>query len=188
VRYALAYVNMGDHLDASRDVPLNSSSNVQCHDPDGAATGGAVPAHGPRSAGAAGPGDVLGTAAGADARAAAGPGAPLCVEEYVVDPPPGDAETDDGGEEVVVVVVGLGHRSTICWYCVQSPRPVDPPPDPVAEPFARGCPEPGLPTSTTDKTTMSATPPVTFARTHARLRRLPRGRDTSVTSALPVGE
>ena len=122
---------------------MNSSSNVQCHDPDGAATGGAVPAHGPRSAGAAGPGDVLGTAAGADARAAAGPGAPLCVEEYVVDPPPGDAETDDGGEEVVVVVVGLGHRSTICWYCVQSPRPVDPPPDPVAEPFARALPRAG---------------------------------------------
>jgi hypothetical protein len=75
---------MGDHLDVSRDVPLNSSSNVQCHDPDGAGTGGADPAHGPVSAGDAGggaPGEELGTAAGADAPGAAGAGAPLCVEE-----------------------------------------------------------------------------------------------------------
>jgi hypothetical protein len=63
---------------------LNSSSNVQCHEPDGAATGGAVPAHGPASAGAVGggaPGEVLGTAAGAEAPGGAASATPLCAEE-----------------------------------------------------------------------------------------------------------
>jgi hypothetical protein len=100
---------MGDHFELSRVVPLNSSSNVQCHVPAGGATGGAVPAHGPLSAGAVGgAGAVLGVV-GADA---AVPGAPRGVEEEIVDPPP-DGAAGGRGAEVVVVVVASGHVSAI---------------------------------------------------------------------------
>jgi hypothetical protein len=40
-------VVIGDHVFESRDVPLNSSSRVQCHPPDGAGIGGALPEQGP---------------------------------------------------------------------------------------------------------------------------------------------
>jgi hypothetical protein len=112
-------------------------------------------------------------AAGADEAVAAGVAPRPCVEE-VVEAPPGVGAADVGGAELVVVVVGFGHAATICWYCVQVPgTAVVPPALSVSV-----CPEPGLPTSTKDKTTMSAAPPTTLARSQARARRLPRGCDT----------
>jgi hypothetical protein len=88
---------------------LNSSSNVQCHVPAGGATGGAVPAHGPLSAGAVVGVAVLGVA-GSDA---AVPGALRCVEEEIEDPPPDGAARSGGAAVVVLVVVELGHLSAI---------------------------------------------------------------------------
>lgn len=121
------------HLLVSTLVPLNSSSNVQCHDPEGAGTGGAAPEHVPGSeAGVGEPPPAPEEPDGAGVPVAGVPDAPLVVE--VVVPPPCGCGSDEPGEViglgvldppaagavVVVVVVVAGHRLSICINSLQA--------------------------------------------------------------------